>query len=198
MFLEVQLFPHFRSLAKTQSQKVRACAGENFSDITLGCCSVTKSCLTLFNPMDCSTPALPYGPSKHALPKGLLLVEVVCSITLPCFCPQIHRSLWDLPPRVSKDRIMRHGRFCFFSAKSFFSTNSYFNCTPGDAAVWGSVSHFHMIGDHERIRFTPSWGWETVPLSGSSRRASDQGSARLKGVQQLTPGVFMPRSKGAS
>ena len=135
--------------------------------------------------MDCSTPALPYGPSKHALPKGLLLVRWFIVLHFPCFCPQIHRLLWGPPLRVSKDGIMRHGEFllCFFSAdKSFFSINSYFKCTPSDAADWRSVSHFYMIGDHKRIQFTPSWGWETVPLSGSSQRASDQGSARLKGV----------------
>ena len=31
-----------------------------------GCCSVTKLCLTLFNPMDCSTPGLPV---LHHLPE---------------------------------------------------------------------------------------------------------------------------------
>ena len=148
--------------------------------------------------MDCSTPALPCGPSKQALPKVSCLWRWFLALRFPCFCPQIHRLLWDLPLRVSKDGIMKHGGFCFFSAdKSFFSINSYFKWTPSDAADWRSVSRFYMIGDRERIQFTPSWGWETAPLRGSSRRASDQ-AARLKGVQQLTPGVFIPRSKGAS
>ena len=40
------------------------------------CCSVTKLCLTLCNPMDCSTPGFPVPPSSWNLPK-FMSIELV-------------------------------------------------------------------------------------------------------------------------
>ena len=40
------------------------------------CCSVTKLCLTLCNPMDCSTPVFPVPPSSWNLPK-FMSIELV-------------------------------------------------------------------------------------------------------------------------
>ena len=98
MFLEVQLFPHFRSLAKTQSQKVRACAGENFSDITLGCCSVTKSCLTL----------QPHG-LQHARPPLWTLKTRASKRSLACGGGLQYYT----PPAFIHKYIDRYGTFPF-------------------------------------------------------------------------------------
>ena len=47
------------------------------------CCSVAKSCLTLWDPMDCNLPGFPVLQYRQSLPK-LVSIESVMPLTLLC------------------------------------------------------------------------------------------------------------------
>ena len=51
------------------------------------CCSVTKSCLSLCDPLDCSTPGFPFTVSQSLL--NLMCIEWVMPSNhlILCFCP---------------------------------------------------------------------------------------------------------------
>ena len=55
------------------------------------CCSVTQSCLTLCNPMDCSTPGFPV---LHYLPE--FAQTLICWVHSPLTCSQIFTSICQL------------------------------------------------------------------------------------------------------
>ena len=80
------------------------CLGSKFQGHPLPvcccCCSVAKSCLTLCNPMDCSTPGFPV---LHYLPWSLLkfmpIESVMLSNYLILYCP--HLLLPSIFPSIS-------------------------------------------------------------------------------------------------
>ena len=55
------------------------------------CCSVTKSCPNLYDPMDCSTPG---HPVPHHLPKFMSIVSVMPSSHLILWCPLLLPSIF--------------------------------------------------------------------------------------------------------
>ena len=73
------------------------------------CCSVTKSCLTLCNPMDCSTPGFPVPCSRMSSPKWLLSASVS-----PRWVPVASCRSWRFS-KISKWVWTRHFSNCFCS-----------------------------------------------------------------------------------
>ena len=65
-------------------------------------CSVTQACLTLCNPMDCSTPGLRPSPSPKVCPSSCPLLQwchlvTSSSDTLFSFCPQFFSASETFP-----------------------------------------------------------------------------------------------------
>ena len=70
--------------------------------LTLACCSLTKSCPTLCNPTDCSTPDFPV---LHCLPEfaGRQMSPSKCPLSQWCL-PTISPSVGPFPPALNLSR----------------------------------------------------------------------------------------------
>ena len=55
----------------------RKMSGDSAATLPTGCCSVAKSCLTLCDPLDCSTPGF---PALHHLPEFILKLMSIESV----------------------------------------------------------------------------------------------------------------------
>ena len=87
------------------------------------CCSVAQSCLTLCNPMDCSTPVFLSFTISRSLLKLRSIESVMPSHHLILYCPLLHLPSIFLRIRIfSNESPLKFFEFCFLelSRKKFF------------------------------------------------------------------------------
>ena len=115
--------------------------------IRICCCSVTKSCLILCNPMDCSMPGFPVPCSRMSSPKWLLSAStsprwVPVASCLSRRLSKISKWVW---PRLFSNY------FCPGSWKMWWPSDS-----PRSKPHWSSEPS--VLGAHVPSTGPPGWG----------------------------------------
>ena len=98
------------------------------------CCSVTQSCLTLCDSMDCSTPGLPVPRHLPSLPKFMFTASVMLSSHLIPWCPLLF--LPSIFPRASGTFSMSH---LFASDDQNTRASSSASVLPVNIQGWSSL-----------------------------------------------------------
>ena len=128
-----------------------------WNEVGTGCCLVAKSCLSLCDPIDCSTPSFPvlhYLPEFVQMPIELMILSnhlILCHPHLPL--PSVFSSI-----RVFSNKSALHIRwpnywsFCFsispfneYSGLISFRIDWWSSCSPRDSKESSPVPQFESI-----------------------------------------------------
>ena len=91
----------------------------------MGTCSVTKLCLILCDPIDCSTPGLPVYHQTQSLPRLMFIESVMPSIHLILCCPLLLPTSIFPSIKVFKNESVLHIRWPKYWSFSFNISPSY-------------------------------------------------------------------------